>query len=142
VSSLLEQEDSAVDWDDPESVVSEQVRVQRLLAGGLGIDEDRVRAIARQVFERSVDPHAGVVNHWLVIGDGDDGPARTMADVGAPTLVVHGSDDPMFPLPHGEALAREIAGARLLVVEGMGHEVPPPSTWDRVVPAILVHTSA
>ncbi len=129
------------DWDDLEAVVEEQLRVEALYAGGLGIDEERARARARRVAERTPDVHAAVVNHWLVIGGDDDGPPHTMADIHSPTLVVHGSDDPMFPLPHGEALAREIAGATLLVVDGMGHEPPPPSTWDRVVPAILTLTS-
>ena len=55
---------------------------------------------------------------------------------------MHGSDDPMFPLPHGQALAAEIPGATLLVVDGMGHEAPPASTWDQVVPAILTLTQA
>ena len=137
----LEEDAGALDWSDADAVVEEQVRVQRVYAGGLGIDEARVRAIGRQVVERSVDPHSGVVNHWMVVGGGDDGPARTMAEIHAPTLVVHGTDDPMFPLPHGEALAREISGARLLVVQGMGHEPPPPPTWDQVLPAIVEHTA-
>jgi pimeloyl-ACP methyl ester carboxylesterase len=141
VREQMEEDSGALDWSDPDTLVEEQVRVQSVYAGGLGIDEDRVRAIARQVVERSVDPHSGVVNHWMVIGGGDDGPARTMADIHAPTLVVHGTDDPMFPLPHGEALAREIPGARLLVVQGMGHEPPPPPTWDQVLPAIVEHTA-
>ncbi len=86
--------------------------------------------------------HAGVVNHWQVVGGGDDdGPTRRMSDVRAPTLVVHGRDDPMFPLPHGEALAREIPGAVLLVVDDMGHSAPPRRAWDVVVPAILAHTA-
>ncbi len=63
-----------------------------------------------------------------------------MADIDSPTLVIHGTDDPMFPLPHGEALAHEIHGATLLVVEGMGHETPPRPTWDQVIPAIVAHT--
>jgi pimeloyl-ACP methyl ester carboxylesterase len=61
--------------------------------------------------------------------------------IGVPTLVLHGTDDPLFPLPHGEALAREIPHARLLALAGMGHEVPPPSTWDIVIPALLRHSS-
>jgi pimeloyl-ACP methyl ester carboxylesterase len=64
-----------------------------------------------------------------------------MADIAAPTLVLHGTDDPLFPLAHGEALAREIRGARLLRVEGMGHEPPPRPTWDLVVPAVVEHTA-
>ena len=54
-----------------------------------------------------------------------------MSDIHAPTLVVHGSDDPMFPLPHGEALAHEIPGAVLLVVDDMGHERPTPDRLGR-----------
>jgi pimeloyl-ACP methyl ester carboxylesterase len=54
--------------------------------------------------------------------------------------VLHGTDDPLFPLPHGEALAAEIPGASFLPLPGMGHQVPPASTWDVVVPAIARHT--
>jgi pimeloyl-ACP methyl ester carboxylesterase len=53
---------------------------------------------------------------------------------------VHGTHDPLFPLPHGESLAEAIPGARLLVIDGMGHEYPPPSTWEVLVPALLEHT--
>jgi hypothetical protein len=38
---------------------------------------------------------------------------------------------------HGIALAREIPGAELLLLDGIGHQAPPPSTWDRAVPAML-----
>jgi pimeloyl-ACP methyl ester carboxylesterase len=75
-----------------------------------------------------------VSNHWLV---DDEEPAPPLDRITAPTLVVHGTADPVFPPAHGEALAQEIPGARLLLVEGMGHEVPPPAVWDLVVPAIL-----
>jgi pimeloyl-ACP methyl ester carboxylesterase len=59
----------------------------------------------------------------------------------APTLVIHGAEDPLFPPGHAFALAREIAGAELLLLEGVGHQAPPRSTWDLVVPAILRHTA-
>ena len=59
----------------------------------------------------------------------------------APTLVLHGTEDPLFPLGHGEALAAEIPGARLLPLEGMGHQVPPRPLWAHVVEAILEHTT-
>ena len=57
-----------------------------------------------------------------------------------PTLVLHGTDDPMFPVAHGAALAREIPGATLLPMPGAGHEPPPPRLWDEVVPALVTHT--
>jgi pimeloyl-ACP methyl ester carboxylesterase len=64
-----------------------------------------------------------------------------MAEIRVPTLVLHGTDDPFFPLAHGRALAAEIAGAKLLPLAGMGHEVPPRALWDVVVPAVVEHSS-
>jgi pimeloyl-ACP methyl ester carboxylesterase len=80
-----------------------------------------------------------MTNHWIL----DDGePVRGRLDeIEAPTLVLHGTEDPLFPWEHGEALAAEIRGARLLPLEGMGHEFPPRPLWDQVVTAILEHTS-
>jgi pimeloyl-ACP methyl ester carboxylesterase len=68
--------------------------------------------------------------------------ARTrgpLSSIAVPTLVVHGSADPLFPLPHGEALAEEIPGALLLVLDGAGHGVER-ADWDKLVQAILDHT--
>ena len=126
------------DWDDPESVVEWQVVTQRAYAGP-DFDEERTRRISSEVVGRSIDP-AAADNHWLVIGDGgeDEGPPLDVHDIAVPTLVVHGTHDPMFPLPHGEALAAAIPGARLLVVDRMGHEAPPPSAWKDVVPDLSV----
>jgi pimeloyl-ACP methyl ester carboxylesterase len=54
-------------------------------------------------------------------------------------LVIHGTADPMFPLRHGEVLAEEIPGARLLRLEGAGHGVDK-ADWKIIAPAILEHT--
>jgi pimeloyl-ACP methyl ester carboxylesterase len=53
--------------------------------------------------------------------------------------VIHGSADPMFQLPHSQALATEIPGARLEVLEGAGH-VLDPVDWKTVSRAIVEHT--
>jgi pimeloyl-ACP methyl ester carboxylesterase len=63
-----------------------------------------------------------------------------LGEIRAPTLVIHGAEDPLFPLEHGRALANEIPGARLLALEQTGHELPR-RAWDVVVPAILEHTA-
>ena len=54
--------------------------------------------------------------------------------------MIHGTADPMFPLAHGEALASEIPGARLLVLDRAGHGVDP-ADWHVIVPAIVAHTA-
>lgn len=56
-------------------------------------------------------------------------------------MVIHGTADPMFPLGHGEALAEEIPGARLLALQGAGHGIDR-SDWQTVVSAILEHTDS
>ena len=57
-----------------------------------------------------------------------------------PTLVIHGTADPMFPLEHGQALAVEIPGASLLTLEGAGHGVDR-ADWKLIADAILVQTA-
>lgn len=123
-------------WDDADSYADWMVAGARAHAGSLGVHEARVRAIATTVHARSQDP-AAAGNHWLVVSEDDDDVPLDVRRITVPVLVVHGSDDPLFPLPHGEALAAAIPDASLLVVPGMGHEVPPPETWDQVVPAVL-----
>ena len=72
--------------------------------------------------------------------DDDDDVEDHLDTITAPTLVVHGTDDPLFPLAHGEALAAAIPGATMLALRGMGHQAPPPAVWDEFVPAVLAHT--
>ncbi len=128
------------DWTDRDAVVAWLLAGERAFAGDLALDEERVRATAGRVWDRSHDV-AAAGNHWRVVsGDGaDDG--YDVRRITVPTLVVHGTADPLFPLPHGEALAAAIPGARLLPLDGVGHQVPPAATWDHVVPALLEHTA-
>jgi pimeloyl-ACP methyl ester carboxylesterase len=65
----------------------------------------------------------------------------TLSPIDAPTLVIHGTADPMFPIEHGRALVREIPDARLLALKGAGHGVQP-TDWETIVGAILEHTRA
>jgi pimeloyl-ACP methyl ester carboxylesterase len=130
------------DWVDVDSYVDWVVAGQSTYAGRIGLDEPRVRGIAATVHARSTDP-AAAGNHWLVVGgegEVEDEPLD-VHQISTPTLVIHGSDDPLFPLPHAHALAAAIPDATLLVIPGMGHEVPPPATWDIVIPALLGHTA-
>jgi len=127
-------------WDDRKAVVEYLVEGERPFAGALGFDEERVRRIAEIVVDRARNLEASVTNHWLV-AEADDADPFRLADISVPTLVLHGTDDPCFPLEHGRALADGIPGARLVELPGMGHEVPPPALWDVVVPEILRHTA-
>jgi pimeloyl-ACP methyl ester carboxylesterase len=128
------------DWTDRDAVVEYLVEGERPFAGPNSFDEAYVREVARQVVDRTVNLESSVKNHWLIAGDEDTRPR--LGEVRAPTLVIHGTEDPCFPPEHAVALAREIAGAELILLDGVGHQVPPRSTWGLVVPAILGHTAA
>ena len=126
-----------VDWSNPASVIDYLVDYWRVLAGGeRAFDEPRFRDIVRRDIERARD-FAALRNHDLM-SQGEGSPKR-LSSITAPTLVIHGTADPMFPLKHGEALAAEIPGARLLRLEGAGHGVDR-ADWEVVVEAILDHT--
>ncbi|GLZ42183.1 alpha/beta hydrolase [Actinokineospora sp. NBRC 105648] len=129
------------DWTDRDAVVDYLVDDLRAFAGSHPQDEAEKRALAERVVDRTLDMASSVRNNWLIDhGAGD--PIRPRLDrVTAPTLVIHGTEDPLFPVEHGEALAREIPGARLLALDRVGHEVPPRATWDTVLDAIVAHTS-
>ena len=66
--------------------------------------------------------------------------ARAVGTITAPTLIIHGTEDPFFPFADAVALAKEIPGADLLPLEGVGHELPP-AIWQTVTTAILRHTA-
>jgi pimeloyl-ACP methyl ester carboxylesterase len=126
------------DWSDREAVIGHIVERLRPFSGSLPFDEDRKRALVERVVDRTISIESSLKNHWL-LEEGE--PVRKpVSEITAPTLVLHGTEDPLFPYGHGEALAREIPGARLIALEGAGHELPPRPLWNQVVAAILEHT--
>jgi pimeloyl-ACP methyl ester carboxylesterase len=126
-----------VDWSDADSVIDYQVDYARMLAGGQRpFDEAAIRRLARRDLERAAD-FAAVQNHD-VLAEGEPS-HEPLSSIAVPTLVIHGTADPMFPLEHGEALAEAIPDARLLTLEGAGHGVDR-ADWETIVSAILEHT--
>jgi pimeloyl-ACP methyl ester carboxylesterase len=127
------------DWSDRQAVVDYIVEDLRQHAGTLPFDEEEMRGFAGRIVDRTVNIASSMKNHYLLEGDEPVGPR--LGELTAPNLVLHGTEDPLFPYGHAEALAAEIPGARLLPLEGMGHELPPRPMWDQVVAAILDHTA-
>jgi pimeloyl-ACP methyl ester carboxylesterase len=126
------------DWSAPESVIGYLVDYARVLAGGLRpFDKGAFNELARREVERAHNI-AALQNHDAIP---EEEPLREpLSSITAPTLVIHGTADPMFPLEHGEALEEEIPGARLLVLHGAGHGVER-ADWETIVAAIVKHTS-
>jgi pimeloyl-ACP methyl ester carboxylesterase len=126
-----------VDWSDAESVIEYLVDYSRVLAGGeRPFDADATRDFIRRDVERARN-FAALQNHNSIADDGR--PGKPLASITAPTLVIHGTADPMFPAEHGETLAEEIPGARLLRLQGAGHGIYR-HDWETVARAILEPT--
>lgn len=126
------------DWNDEQAVIDYRVAIERPYIGRLGFDEPRLRATATEEVRRSRNVAAGLTNHFVAEGS----TAVDPADISQSTLVLHGTDDPFFPIGHGEALVRAIRRSHLIPLAGMGHEIPPPALWPVVVPAILNHVES
>jgi pimeloyl-ACP methyl ester carboxylesterase len=126
-----------VNWSDAESVIEYLVEYSRVLAASeRPFDETAARELVRRDVERSRS-FASLQNHDLL--SNDEQPSKPLSSIAAPTLVIHGTADPMFPPGHGQALAEEIPRAKLLTIEGAGHGVYR-ADWDVLARAILDHT--
>lgn len=130
---------STPDWSDREAVIDYMVEDLRPFAGSLPFDEERQRALVERIVDRTVNIASSMTNHWIL--DSGEPVQGRLGELNVPTLVLHGTEDPLFPYPHAEVLAAEIPGARLLPLEGGGHEMPPRPLWNKVVAAILEHTA-
>jgi pimeloyl-ACP methyl ester carboxylesterase len=126
------------DWSDRAAVIEFLVDSQRLLSGSRPFDEAAARAALGRVVDRSTAIASSMTNHNVM--EGGDRWRDRLGGITTPTLVIHGSEDPVFPQGHGLALAREIPGAQLLLLERTGHELPR-TVWDLVIPPLLRHTS-
>lgn len=126
------------EWSNRAAVIAHTVEREGRFAGSLPFDEAARREVAGRVFDRTADV-AWSATTFGAIDCGERWRER-LGEVSAPTLVIHGTEDPFFPYGNGVALSEEIPGSLLLTMEKMGHELPR-SAWDAVIPAILRYTS-
>ena len=110
-----------------------------LRAGSFPQDEALDRSRAERTFERGLNP-AGVARQLRAILASGSRKQR-LGSVKAPTLVIHGTVDPLVPPEGGKDTAASIPGAKLLMIEGMGHALPIP-TWPEIIGAIDKHAHA
>ncbi len=125
-----------VDWTDAVSVIDYLIGYLRVLAGsGRRFDEAAARAFVRRDVERARD-FAARRNHELIE---EAASTKPLSSIGVPSLVIHGTADPMFPIEHGRLLAEEIPGARLLPLPGAGHGLER-ADWETIAAALIEHT--
>ncbi|MEE2776770.1 MAG: alpha/beta hydrolase [Acidobacteriota bacterium] len=126
---------ATLDWSDREAVLDNRVEMFKVLSGSAHPYDE---AASRELFGREIDranDFPASQNHGLVVAATERWHDR-LDTIGVPTLVIHGTEDPILPFDHGQAIADAIAGAKLLAMPGVGHELPE-GELDTIVPAIL-----
>jgi pimeloyl-ACP methyl ester carboxylesterase len=95
--------------------------------------DDQLRHRVESLTERSDYPQGSLRQFDAILGTGSL--KKFAREISVPTVVIHGSKDPMVRIRNGRNLARTIGGARFVVVDGMGHDLPEP-VWRPVVEAL------
>ncbi len=123
-----------------EAVVDHSVRLfQTIGSPGYPTPEPELRERVRASVLRAFYP-VGTARQMLAVV-ADITRAALLGRITAPTLVVHGKEDPLVPLACGEDTARRIPGATLLTIDGMGHDLPPEPVR-QILAALIPHLKA
>ena len=101
---------------------------------GFDHDLDEVRDLARFSWDRDHDPAAAGRQLAAIVASPNRG--KHLGDIKAPTLVIHGRSDKLVRPSGGRATARKIPGARLMLIDGMGHDLPR-EVWPRIIDGIV-----
>lgn len=105
----------------------------RIGSPGFERDEEDLRRIAAMSYDRGLNPAGTSRQLAAIIHSGDR--TSLLREIEAPTLVIHGTDDRLVPPSGGRATARAIPGARLLLIDGMGHDIPR-GAWPQLLDGI------
>jgi pimeloyl-ACP methyl ester carboxylesterase len=116
------------------------VKTMQAIAGsGFEFDEQFIRNISARAYDRAFYPQG--VGRQMMAVMAQQNRKSALASVTVPALVIHGTADPLVPASHGKDTADAIPGAQLLLVEGMGHDLPrTKEPWPQVIEAIAAHT--
>jgi pimeloyl-ACP methyl ester carboxylesterase len=124
----------------PQDVATHYVKLFKVIGSpAFPVPEDEMRERILQGIRRNFHP-SGTLRQMVAIA-ADASRAQELAQVQSPTLVLHGKADPLVPFACGEDTARRIPGARLVGIEGMGHDLPP-GVVERLLQPLIPHLNA
>ena len=107
---------------DPDGFLAHSLAFARSIAGTAEFDAEAQAALVREETRRAYDPAGGARQFAAMVTAGDR--RARLAGVAVPALVIHGADDPLIPPACGVDTAGAIPGAELLMLDGMGHDLP------------------
>jgi pimeloyl-ACP methyl ester carboxylesterase len=119
-----------------EEYLQRQLESARTWGSPAAYDEGRIRAVQGEAYDRAFHPEGQARQLQAIVASPDR--TEALRGVTVPTLVIHGDQDRLVDISGGRRVAEVVPGARLEVIEGMGHDYPP-MFWDRMVELIADH---
>jgi pimeloyl-ACP methyl ester carboxylesterase len=125
--------------EEREANIEHTVKVFRTIAGpGFPFDEEWHRKRAALAYDRAFYPQGAARQLVAILAQKNRKPA--LASITVPTLVIHGTADPLVPFECGEETAAAVPGADFMIIEGMGHDLPHGGAWPEIINALVRHT--
>jgi pimeloyl-ACP methyl ester carboxylesterase len=125
--------------EEREANIEFTVKVFRTIAGpGFPFDEEWHRKRAGWAYDRAFYPQGAARQLVAILTQRNRKPA--LASLAVPTLVIHGTADPLVPFECGKDTAEAVPGAEFKIIEGMGHDLPHGGAWPEIINAIVRHT--
>lgn len=122
-----------------EAYIEHMIALFKVMAGkGFPFDEAWTRMVTARAYDRSFSPD-GTARHVNAVMKQPDR-RNALHSVTVPTLIIHGTDDPVIPFEAGKDTAEAIPGAEFIRIEGMGHDLPHGGAWPRIIELIAGHT--
>jgi len=117
-----------------EAAIEQDVRHRRMISGpGFPFDEDAARDLATRCYDRCHRPD-GRRRQMLAV-QASSGRKAALSKLTMPTVVIHGTDDPLVPVENGRKMADTVPDAKMVEIEGMGHDLPR-GAWGTIADAI------
>ncbi len=123
--------------DERDLYINQSVDTGKIFSSPRYYDEVQARARATASFDRSFYPEGASRQLGAIVASGDRSAA--LASLSVPTLVIHGRADALITKSGGERTAELIAGANLVMLNDMGHDLPEP-LWPFIVDVLISHT--
>jgi len=121
-----------------ETYVTQVLKILRALCGPrFAVEERGARQMALNAFDRGIHPAGFARQLAAIVASGSR--REALRSVRVPALVIHGDADPLIPLAGGVETAQAILEAKLHIIPGMGHQLPP-AAWPGILEAIGAHT--
>jgi len=125
--------------EEREANIEYSLKMFRTIAGpGFPFDEEWHRKMAGWAYDRAFYPQGAARQLVAILAQRNRKSA--LASIAVPTLVIHGTGDPLLPFECGKDTAEAVPGAEFKIIDGMGHDLPHGGAWPEIINAIVRHT--